>query len=59
MAAYRYSAPHKLSASLVAIAPNGRLVASAVAYRLIVRDIDTLQIVQVSQVDCLAWLAYV
>eukprot|EP00966_Prymnesium_polylepis_P166499 3849078-Prymnesium_polylepis.1 len=44
---YQYSEPHKQAAGLVRFSPNGKYVACAVAYRLLIRDTDTLQIVQV------------
>lgn len=45
---YRYSEPYKQSATLAKFSPDGKLIACAVAYRLIIRDTATLQIVQVS-----------
>ena len=45
---YQYSEPHKQTAELVKFSPDGKLIACAVAYRLLIRDTDTLQIVQAS-----------
>ena len=42
----QYSEPHSQSAGLVRFSPSGRHLASAAGYRLILRDVDTLQIVQ-------------
>jgi hypothetical protein len=51
MQSYQYSEPH--SGSHVQFSPDGRLLASAVAYRLLLRDALTLQIVQVTQLELL------
>uniref|UniRef100_A0A7S3AL99 Anaphase-promoting complex subunit 4 WD40 domain-containing protein n=1 Tax=Haptolina ericina TaxID=156174 RepID=A0A7S3AL99_9EUKA len=57
MQSYQYSEPH--SGSHVQFSPDGRLLASAVAYRLLLRDALTLQIVQlyscVDAIDGLEW----
>ena len=54
-----YSEPHSQSSSLVRFSPNGRFVASAAGYRLILRDVDTLQIVQlyscIDKIEGLEW----
>ena len=42
----QYSEPHSQTGGLVRFSPCGRLLAGATNYRLIVRDVDTLQIVQ-------------
>ena len=56
---YHYSEPHKQAAGLVHFSPDGKLVACAVAYRLLIRDADTLQIVQlyscVDAIDGVEW----
>lgn len=43
----QFSSPHQQSAGLVVFSPDGRLVASAAAYRLVVREVATLEIVQI------------
>jgi hypothetical protein len=54
-----YSEPHSQSSSLVRFAPNGRYLASAAGYRLIIRDVDTLQIVQLySCIDAIEGLEW-
>ena len=42
----QYSEPHSQSGGLVRFSPDGRWVASAANYRLVVREVDTLQIAQ-------------
>jgi len=42
----QYSECHSQSGGHVCFSPNGRFIATAAGYRLIVRDVDTLQIVQ-------------
>ena len=43
----QFSSPHQQSAGLVVFSPDGRLVASAAAYRLVVCEVATLEIVQI------------
>ena len=45
-----YSEPHLQTGGLVRFSPCGSYVASAAGYRLILRDVDTLQIVQLYSV---------
>ena len=55
----QYSEPHSQTSSLVRFSPDGRFVASAVGYRLILRDVDTLQIVQlyscIDKIEGIEW----
>ena len=54
-----YSEPHLHTGSLVKFSPCGSYIASAASYRLIVRDVDTLQIVQLysctDEIEGLEW----
>ena len=54
-----YSEPHLQTGSLVKFSPCGSYIASAAGYRLIVRDVDTLQIVQlyscIDEIEGLEW----
>ena len=43
----QYTDVHEQSGGLVTFSRDGRLVAAAAAYRLLVREVDTLQIVQI------------
>jgi WD40 repeat protein len=55
----QYSEPHSQSGGLVKFSPDGRWVASAANYRLVLREVDTLQIVQlyscVDAIEALEW----
>ena len=55
----QYSEPHSQSGNLVRFSPSGRYVASAAGYRLILRDVDTLQILQlyscIDEIEGLEW----
>ena len=42
----QYSECHSQSGGHVRFSPDGRLIATAAGYRLVIRDVDTLQIVQ-------------
>jgi WD40 repeat protein len=54
-----YSEPHLQTGGLVQFSPCGSYVASAAGYRLILRDVDTLQIVQlyscIDEIEGLEW----
>ena len=54
-----YSEPHTQSSGLVRFSPTGTHVASVAGYRLILRDVDTLQIVQlyacIDRIEGLEW----
>jgi len=55
----QYSDPHSQTGGLVRFSPDGLLVASAAGYRLVIRDVETLQITQlyscVDTIEQLAW----
>ena len=45
LAELHFSSPHQQTGGLVHFSPDGRLVACAAAYRLVVRDVETLEVV--------------
>ena len=47
LAELHFSSPHQQTGGLVHFSPDGRLVACAAAYRLVVRDVETLEIVHI------------
>lgn len=55
----QYSECHSQSAGLVKFSPNGKLIASAAAYRVIIRDVDSLQICQlyscIDAIEAIEW----
>ena len=55
----QYSEPHTQTDGHVCFSPDGRYLASAAGYRLILRDVDTLQIVQlyscVDAIESIDW----
>lgn len=54
-----FSATHEHTSSLVRFSPDGRLIASATMYRLVVRDVDSLQILHIfsclDRIDQVEW----
>ena len=47
LAELHFSSPHQQTGGLVHFSPDGKLVACAAAYRLVVRDVETLEIVHI------------
>jgi WD40 repeat protein len=47
LAELHFSSPHQQTGGLVHFSPDGKLIACAAAYRLVVRDVETLEIVHI------------
>jgi len=58
-ASMMYSETHEHSGGHVQFSPDGKLLATAAVYRLVIRDVDTLQIVQIfacmGRIDRIEW----
>ena len=58
---FAYSEVHDASSGVLRASPDGKLLAGAEAYRIIIRDLDTLQTVQIysclDQIEHIEWSA--